>query len=172
VSSYPIVDAHHHIWRFADLPWLVGPPAPRIFGTYDAIRRDYSIEEYVAEATKAGVVRSVYVQTNWPPARALDEVAWVQSVAARDGFPHGIVGFADLAAPDVEETLDAMRAFPSVRGIRQQLHWHVKPLYRFAATRHGAAVSPRFAGAACYSSSRCLPGRWQIARGSLVTSPT
>lgn len=133
MSSYPIVDAHHHIWRFADLPWLVGPPAPRIFGTYDAIRRDYSIEEYVAEATKAGVVRSVYVQTNWPPARALDEVAWVQSVAARDGFPHGIVGFADLAAPDVEETLDAMRAFPSVRGIRQQLHWHVKPLYRFAA---------------------------------------
>ena len=52
-----IVDAHHHIWRMADLPWLSGPPVPRIFGEYDAIRRDYSIEEYVAEATQAGVVQ-------------------------------------------------------------------------------------------------------------------
>ena len=22
-----IVDAHHHIWRQADMPWLVGPDA-------------------------------------------------------------------------------------------------------------------------------------------------
>lgn len=128
----PIVDAHHHIWRLADLPWLSGPPVPRIFGEYGAIRRDYTIEEYIAEAAAAGVVRSVYVQTNWPPARAVDEVAWVQSVADRHGFPHAIVGFADLAAPDVEKTLDAMTAFPRLRGVRQQLHWHVKDLYRFA----------------------------------------
>ena len=38
-----IVDAHHHIWRQADLPWLVGPMQPRIFGPYEPIRRDYSI---------------------------------------------------------------------------------------------------------------------------------
>ena len=25
-----IVDAHHHIWRQADLPWLMGPLQPRI----------------------------------------------------------------------------------------------------------------------------------------------
>ncbi len=133
VSGHPIVDAHHHIWRLADLPWLRGPTVPRIFGDYDAIRRDYSIEEYVAEATKSGVVRSVYVQTNWPPARALDEIAWVQSVADRNGFPHAIVGFADLASPNVEEMLDAMCTFPSVRGVRQQLHWHIQSQYRFAA---------------------------------------
>ena len=39
-----IVDAHHHIWRQADLPWLVGPMQPRIFGPYEPIRRDYPIE--------------------------------------------------------------------------------------------------------------------------------
>jgi predicted TIM-barrel fold metal-dependent hydrolase len=132
VTPTPILDAHHHIWRLADLPWLSGPPVPRIFGEYDAIRRDYSIEEYVDDAAKAGVVRSVYVQTNWPPARSVDEVAWVQSVADRHGFPHAIVGFADLAAPDVEATLDALGAFPRLRGIRQQLHWHVDRRYRFA----------------------------------------
>lgn len=128
----PIVDAHHHIWRLADLPWLSGPPVPRIFGEHDAIRRDYPVEEYRAEATAAGVVRSVYVQTNWAQARAVDEVAWAQSVADRHGFPHAIVGFADLAAPDVEATLDAMAAFPGLRGVRQQLHWHARDLYRFA----------------------------------------
>ncbi|MEJ0069141.1 MAG: hypothetical protein WDO24_10915 [Pseudomonadota bacterium] len=28
-----IIDAHHHIWRLADLPWLAGPPVPRISAT-------------------------------------------------------------------------------------------------------------------------------------------
>jgi len=128
-----IVDAHHHIWRLADLPWLSGPTVPRIFGEYGAIRRDYPIEEYLSETRGAGVVKSVYVQTNWPTERAVDEVAWVQSVADHHGFPHAIVGFADLADPDVESTLDKMSAFRGLRGVRQQLHWHTNPLYRFAA---------------------------------------
>jgi predicted TIM-barrel fold metal-dependent hydrolase len=128
-----IVDAHHHIWRLADLPWLSGPTVPRIFGEYGAIRRDYPIEEYLGEARAAGVVKSVYVQTNWPVDRAVDEVAWVQAVADRHGYPHAIVGFADLADPEVESTLDRMTAFRGLRGIRQQLHWHDNPLYRFAA---------------------------------------
>ena len=62
----PIVDGHHHIWRQADLPWLIGPMQPRIFGPYEPIRRDYSIDEYRADIAGSGVVKSVYVQTNWP----------------------------------------------------------------------------------------------------------
>src|SRR6202030_3326527 len=60
-----IVDAHHHIWRQADLPWLVGPMQPRIFGPYEPIRRDYPIREYLDDLFGKGVVKSVYVQTNW-----------------------------------------------------------------------------------------------------------
>lgn len=129
----PLVDAHHHIWRQADLAWLQGPPQPRIFGEYAAIRRDYRIEEYMAEARAAGVVRSVYVQTNWPAGREAEEVAWVQSVADRHGFPHAIVGYADLAGAAVGAALDRMMKHSRLRGIRQQLHWHEKDLYRFAA---------------------------------------
>jgi len=128
-----VADAHHHIWRQADLAWLQGPPQPRIFGEYAAICRDYPIEEYVAEARAAGVVRSVYVQTNWPAGREEEEVAWVQAVADRHGFPHAIVGYADLSAPTVGATLDRMMKHARLRGIRQQLHWHEQPLYRFAA---------------------------------------
>ena len=50
-----IVDAHHHIWRQADLPWLIGPMQPRIFGPYEPIRRDYPIEEYLADLAGSGV---------------------------------------------------------------------------------------------------------------------
>jgi predicted TIM-barrel fold metal-dependent hydrolase len=129
----PIIDAHHHIWRLADLPWLAGPPVPRIFGDYQALRRDYPIEEYLAEARPHGVVKSVYVQVNVAPGAEIDEVAWVQSVADRTGFPHAIVGYADLSAPDVADTLDRELAHANLRGVRQQLHWHATPLYRFAA---------------------------------------
>jgi len=129
----PIVDAHHHIWRQADLPWLQGPSVPRIFGDYDAIKRDYLIDEFLRDLVGTGVTKSVYVQANWPAARAVDEVAWVQGVADASGWPHGIVGFADLTLDTAAETMRAQAHFALMRGVRQQLHWHENPLYRFAA---------------------------------------
>jgi predicted TIM-barrel fold metal-dependent hydrolase len=129
-----IVDAHHHIWRQADLPWLQGPMVPRIFGPYDAIRRDYPIEEFLADIAGSGVEKSVYVQTNWAKTGAVDEVAWVQSVADKHGWPHAIVGYADLLDESVGETLKKQAAFPLMRGIRMQLHWHENEMYRFAAS--------------------------------------
>jgi predicted TIM-barrel fold metal-dependent hydrolase len=129
----PIIDAHHHIWRQADLPWLQGPMVARIFGPYEPIRRDYPIAEYLADIKTSNVVGSVYVQTNWAKDRALDEAAWVQSVADKEGWPHAIVGYADLLDDSAPQTLKALAKIPRVRGIRMQLHWHENPLYRFAA---------------------------------------
>jgi predicted TIM-barrel fold metal-dependent hydrolase len=128
-----IIDAHHHIWRFDKTPWLNGPPVPRIFGAYEPLRRDYTIEEYLADARPSGVTQSVYVQVNVAPGEEVEEVAWVQSVADRSGFPHAITAFADLSATDVGDVLDRELAAGNVRAIRQQLHWHEKQLYRFAA---------------------------------------
>src|SRR5690606_4935702 len=129
-----IVDAHHHIWRQADLPWLQGPMVPRIFGPYDAIRRDYDIEEFLSDLAGTGVEKSVYVQTNWPKEKAVDEVAWVQSVADAHGWPHAIIGYADLMDENAGETLKKQAGFPLMRGIRMQLHWHENEMYRFAAS--------------------------------------
>lgn len=128
-----IVDAHHHIWRQAHTPWLQGPVVPRIFGDYGPLQRDYLIEEYLADAVPCGVAKSVYSQVNVAPGEEVAEVAWVQSVADRHGFPHAITGFANLADPGVASTLDRELEHPNLRGIRQQLHWHQDPLYRFAA---------------------------------------
>ena len=128
-----IVDAHHHIWRQADLPWLSGPMQPRIFGPYEPIRRDYPIQEYLDDLAGSGVTRSVYVQTNWANDRFEDETAWVQQTAKDHGWPHAIVSYADFNVDDVRPQLDRLARYPLVRGVRMQLHWHENPLYRFAA---------------------------------------
>ena len=127
-----IVDSHHHIWRQQDLPWLLGPMQPRIFGPYEPIRRDYAIEEYLGDIAGSRVAQSIYVQANWAPARAVGEVAWVQAEADRAGYPHAIVGYADLRDPDVGAVLEAQSQYPLLRGIRMQLHWHENEQYRFA----------------------------------------
>ena len=141
MSNFPIVDAHHHVWRRADLPWLLGPMQPRIFGPYEAIRRDYLIDEYLDDLAGTAVTRSVYVQANWAPERSEDEVAWVQRVADVSGWPHAIVGHADLLAADVRPQLDRLAKYPLLRGVRMQLHWHENEMYRFAA-RPDLALDP------------------------------
>jgi predicted TIM-barrel fold metal-dependent hydrolase len=107
---------------------------PRIFGAYEPIRRDYPIEEYLADAVPAGVAASVYVQTNWPLERSLDEVRWVQEVHEQTGWPSAIVGCADLFAVEAAGVIAAeLAASPLLRGIRLQLHWHEDERFRFAS---------------------------------------
>jgi predicted TIM-barrel fold metal-dependent hydrolase len=128
-----IIDAHHHIWRRRDLPWLDGPMQPRIFGTYEPIRRDYPIDEYLADIAGCEVTHSVYVQANWAKACFEEEVAYVQRAADATGYPHAIVGYADFLAGDVRPQLDRLVKYRGMRGLRMQLHWHANPQYRFAA---------------------------------------
>ncbi|MFC4117838.1 amidohydrolase family protein [Nonomuraea zeae] len=128
-----IVDSHHHIWRARDLPWLSGPMVPRIFGPYEPIRRDYLIDEYVAEATASGIGESVYVQTNWPLDRVVDEVRWLGEVHQETGWPMAVIGAADMFDEDAPEIMRRQAALtPLMRGTRQQLHWHERPEFRFA----------------------------------------
>ncbi|MBC6461041.1 amidohydrolase family protein [Actinomadura sp. HBU206391] len=129
-----LVDAHHHIWRKADLPWLDGEMVPRIFGPYEPIRRDYPADEYVAEATACGISSSVYVQTNWPLERSVDEVRWLRDVNAQTGWPMAVIGSADLFDPGAAEVMRHQAELtPLMRGTRLQLHWHDRPEFRFAS---------------------------------------
>jgi predicted TIM-barrel fold metal-dependent hydrolase len=132
VEPIPTIDGHHHIWRLQDLAWLSGPMVPRIFGPYEAVRRDYPIEEFRADIAGCNVVKSVYVQTNWPAGRSYDEALWVQSEIDRTGWPHANVAHADLADPEAGSLIRRLAALPATRGIRQQIHWHDNPQYRFA----------------------------------------
>ena len=127
-----MIDAHHHIWRQKDLPWLLGPEKPRIFGPYAPIKRDYLIEEYFQDITETGIEKSVYVQANWAPNWWEDEISWVEAVAQRTGWPHAVIGFTDFTRGDIGSQLKQAKNFGLLRGFRQQFHWHENPLYRFA----------------------------------------
>jgi predicted TIM-barrel fold metal-dependent hydrolase len=128
-----MIDAHFHIWRQADLPWLTGPMQPRIFGPYEPIRRDYPIGEYLSDIAGLGIEKAVYVQANWAPDRAEDEARFIEDTARETGWPHATVAYADMTVADARPALDRLARFPRVRGIRQQFHWHENPQYRFAS---------------------------------------
>ena len=56
-----IVDAHHHLWNPARNyhPWLRDePPIPFRYGDYNAIRRRYLHEQYLADAHSYNVTVS------------------------------------------------------------------------------------------------------------------
>ena len=59
--------------------------------------------------TGSGVVKSVYVQTNWANDRFEDEAAWVQQTADEHGWPHAIVAYANFAVEDVRATREDHR---------------------------------------------------------------
>lgn len=129
----PMIDTHHHIWLRKDVAWLADPPIPRMFGDYFGIRRDYTVEEWMADIVPQGAVKSVHVTAMWGPGRALEETRWLQATADKHGFPHGIVCNADLSAPDAEAALKAQTQFPNLRGVRQMLYWDKEPVLQGAS---------------------------------------
>jgi len=121
-----VVDAHQHFWDpdRADYPWMTGPAA--------ALRRRYGPEDLAPLLLAAGVHRTVVVQARMD----LDETRELLEIAAGAGFVAGVVGWADLASPEVAATLRELRATPGgsrLVGIRHQVHdepdagWLLRP---------------------------------------------
>jgi predicted TIM-barrel fold metal-dependent hydrolase len=134
IDVHDVVDAHIHIWRLADLPWLHGPIVPRIFGAYEPIRRDYPIAEYLDGARTAGIGAAVYVQPNWPLERSVEEVRWVQGVHEEHGWPHAVIGSAPMFDAGARTVFERQREIsPLMRGARLQLHWHPDERFRYAS---------------------------------------
>jgi predicted TIM-barrel fold metal-dependent hydrolase len=124
--SGPIIDSHMHLWDLANgYAWLNGPDPTleRLIGNYDALRHNFLPPDYAALIRGHNVLKSVHVQAFGFPENPAGETAWLQAQADRYGYPHGIVAFADLSDPDVEDTLRKHRAYRNVRGIRVPLNF-------------------------------------------------
>jgi predicted TIM-barrel fold metal-dependent hydrolase len=117
------VDAHHHLWDLEHnpYPWLQAERGWRTYGDYEPMCRSYLVADFLADCRPHNVVRSVHVQANWDPRDPVGETRWVQSVADAHGFPHAIVGHADLASDDLEAVLAAHCEHANMRGIRHIL---------------------------------------------------
>lgn len=131
MSRIEAVDAHHHLWDLSAnrYPWLSEDRGPDPFPDFERLCRDYLLEDFRADTAGQAIVKSVHVQAEHDESDPVRETAWLQSVAdapGSGGFPHAIVAWADLSSPAVEALLEAHRAHPNLRGIRQMLN-HTPP---------------------------------------------
>jgi L-fuconolactonase len=157
----PVVDAHHHLWDISahHQPWLASAPelAPLL--------RNFSIADLAAAAAGQDVTATVLVQTVSEPWETPEMLA----MAAAGGLVAGVVGWVDLEAPGVADSIAALRTLPGgarLAGIRHPLlgepdaRWLARP----AVLRGLATVAA--AGLACdiVGEPRHLPAAAEAAR--------
>lgn len=129
LTDIPIIDPHFHLWDLKAnyYPWLSDGVKPSAFGDYIAINKTYLIDDFMADARGLNVVKAVHLDVGYDPKDPVGETRWLQGVADKHGFPHGIVGYADLRKLDVGDTLDEHMEFANFRGVRQSMNFHRDP---------------------------------------------
>ena len=155
-DAQPVIDVHHHLWDLKQnrYPWLQANPLElRLEGDIRPIAKDYLLEDYLADTASQNVVKSVHVECGWDPRNPVGETEWLQQLADKRGYPHGIVGRAMLDAPDVEQILEGHARYKHIRGIRHIVNWHPDPVKTYVnrpdlimtkAWRHGFSLLQRF----------------------------
>ena len=167
-----IVDAHHHLWDRDrhHYPWLAKPVVSGVVGDTMPLCRNYLIADFIADHGPLEVVKSVHLQAEIAHELSVEETRWLQSLAdAGPGFPHGIVAYADLSAPDVEAVLAAHCQSANMRGIRQILNIHPDPQKTFVSRDYMAeeAWQQGFARLAGHGLSFDMQIYWQqMAQGA------
>jgi predicted TIM-barrel fold metal-dependent hydrolase len=129
MTDIPIIDPHFHLWDLDNnyYPWLSDGVKPSAFGDYSAINKTYLIDDFLADAKNQNVVKAVHLDVGYDPADPAGETSWLQGVADKHGYPHGIVGYADFRKADVGDLLDAHLQYANFRGIRQSMNFHPDP---------------------------------------------
>ena len=130
MQDIPFVDAHIHLWDLERLhyAWLSPPfrdEGPN--GSTEGIATTYLVEDYRRDSARWNVHGVVHVDAGAAAAQALEETDWLESLAAEQRWPTGIVAFAALDDPAVESLLERQASRPRVRGIRHIVNWHPDP---------------------------------------------
>ena len=107
-----IIDAHHHLWdksRF-NYSWLAQVPD---------IDRNFLIADYEESIRGTGVVKSVFVQADVDPQFALQETRWVLSLAEAATPIEGVVAWAPVEDPALDDYLEKVGEHPQLKGFRR-----------------------------------------------------
>jgi L-fuconolactonase len=129
------VDSHQHFWNYsaAAYPWI-GTGMERLAG-------DFLPADLEAVARPVGVVGSVAVQAR----QSLDESRWLLSLADRDPFIHGVVGWVDLRSERVAEDLVALARHEKFVGVRHVVQDEPDPRFVLGdAFVHGVRMLHQF----------------------------
>ncbi|HEY6475571.1 MAG TPA: amidohydrolase family protein [Polyangia bacterium] len=123
VAGLSFVDAHVHFWDGARMPypWLANVPA--IAGPHTPVELARAAGRRLPEAI-------VFVESAVDPGRALDEVGWIEALAAREPRIAAIV--AQVAVDrgvETEGALASLAGHARVRGVRHNLQDHPDPAH-------------------------------------------
>jgi L-fuconolactonase len=111
VMDFDIVDAHQHFWELGRLEYSWMTPER------SALRRSFLPEDLIPKLTESGIGRTVVVQAH----PSLDETRWLLELASIHEFIGGVVGWVDLAGPEVGKQLDVFQTHPKFKGVRHPL---------------------------------------------------
>ena len=126
MPDFPVVDAHLHVWDHDRLTYSAFAGHP-IFG------RSFHVEDYRRACgpvdVEAMVFLECYADFDAQGGQYLEEIAFVEDEAARDGRIRGIVPMAPVergaaVIPMIEEMT---RRFPRVKGIRRIVEFDADP---------------------------------------------
>lgn len=113
--DHPIVDTHVHLWDPKRLRY-------RWLDNIEKLNRPYLPADYDASCGSIHVEKFVFVQCDCLPEQNLQEVAFVNDLAEKDGRISGIVAFAPVErGASVRAELKQLADKPRVKGVRRLL---------------------------------------------------
>lgn len=113
----PIIDTHMHIWDLNNPPtWLT-----RLSG--GVLNHRFEVPDYLKMCQNQPISHAIYIECGGFPQNRVLETKWVQQQADKFGFPQGIVAFAQLDHPDVEQTLQQQVDCRNLKAIRMPLNF-------------------------------------------------
>ena len=102
------IDAHQHFWKYSEdeYGWLNDAMA--------ALRRDFLPADLKPLLSAEGFDGSVAVQAR----QTLEETRWLLELAEKNEFIKGVVGWVDLASPELAAQLERFTNEPRLVGVR------------------------------------------------------
>ncbi len=133
----PVIDPHHHLWDLSlkRHPWLtdsrpVGED-DMVFGSINAIRRDYGVAEYLADAEGQNIVATVHIEAGWAEDHLAEESPWLAALDRKSGVARRHVARVPLCDPESARLLEREAADRNCVGIRDIVAWHPDPAKSF-----------------------------------------
>ncbi|HWM18587.1 MAG TPA: amidohydrolase family protein [Ilumatobacteraceae bacterium] len=162
-------DAHVHFWDHGqpELRWLFLEPGfehPRLKGTQRLDAPRYTPAELRSEAGTNAPTKVVHIQCAAPTADPFVESAWLDGLAAEQGWPNAIVAGCRIREEGAASAIEANAASPRFRGVRDlSVQGAVEPaevaLAFDAASDHAASVE-LMVPVEHYDSIASLAARW------------
>jgi L-fuconolactonase len=105
------IDAHQHFWHYDPVRdgWITDEMA--------VLKRDFLPGDLIQRMHEAGIERSIAVQAD----QSEKETKFLLNLAAANDEIAGVVGWVDLADPNIEPRLQQFSKYPKLRGFRHIL---------------------------------------------------